>query len=99
MNQQLPAPAPATNTEKTLVALSWASVVLGLIGCVLIPQPFLNNTGALLGVVGGVAAVAGMFSRLVWLPIGGLILSAGAVVGTLAMQAHWADQLNNLPSL
>lgn len=78
------------------VALAWVGFALGLAGTVLIPVPILNNVGALMGVAGLVIAFVALFGTKPWLAGFGLALAGIAIVGTLAIQKQWAEELDQL---
>jgi hypothetical protein len=76
--------------------VAWTSLMLGIVGCCLIPIPILNNAGAIAGLVGVVLGIVGCCGTKGWVGAFGAVLSGLAVVGTLVIQKQWADDLNEI---
>lgn len=88
-------PPPAAPRAR-LVVPAWLGVSFGIAGVVGIPVIFLNNLTALLAVVGLICAVIALFGSRKLLAVLGLVLCLGGFVGTLAIQAHWSNELDRI---
>lgn len=89
-------PVPAPAPQRKFRPLAWVAFGVGLAGCALIPIPILNNMGAILGVAGAVMSLISIWGTERWLSVAALALSGLAVVGTIAIQAQWARELDDL---
>lgn len=94
--QGYPQPHLAPARPARHVALAWVGFALGLAGTVLIPVPILNNVGALMGVAGLVISLIALFGTKPWLAGFGLLLAGIAIVGTVAIQKQWTEELDQL---
>lgn len=97
MSYQSPAhhyPPPPAPTKPAGLAI--ASLVLGIVGCVLSYMPLINNISAAGAVVGLVLGVVGLWrSRPVMSLIGGF-LSGVAVILTVLAQQQLSDELDKI---
>lgn len=73
-----------------------AALVLGLAGLVLSVMPIINNLAIAGGVVGFVLGWVGISKARPWMSAFGIVLCAAAVVVSLVMQAHWAEELDRI---
>jgi hypothetical protein len=76
--------------------ISWISFGLGIVGVAGIPIPILNNMTAIFALIGVVLGIVGGFKRGYWLAVASVALCMIALVGTIAIQVHWSNELNEI---
>lgn len=94
---QPPTYQPPTAVKRSkLVVPAWLALSFGIVGAVFIPVPILNNATALLAFVGVICGIVGLFGTRKLVAAIGLVLCLGGIIGTVAIQAHWTKQLDQI---
>lgn len=87
---------PPPMKRSRFVVPAWLAFSFGIAGCVFIPVPILNNATALLAFAGLICAIVALFGTRKVIATIGLLLCLGGIIGTVAMQAHWSKQLDQI---
>lgn len=87
---------PVQPRPAKFVGVAWAALILGIVAVCLIPIPILNNAGAIAAVIGIVLGFVGCFGTRPWLSVLGVFFAGAALLGTIAIQIHWANELDRI---
>lgn len=85
---------PATHRRPQMTGLSITALVLGSVALALSPVPFLNNAGAICGILAIIMGLVAVFRSWRWMPVFGILLGTIGFIITLVLQAQWARELD-----
>ncbi|MGH3786914.1 MAG: hypothetical protein ACRDRG_10280 [Pseudonocardiaceae bacterium] len=89
-----PSASTTSSRPAKFVGLAWSSLILGIVGVVFSPLPFVNNVSALIAVVGIILAAIAVFGSQKVLAGIGAALCVLAVVFTMAVQRQTVAELD-----
>lgn len=96
MNTRYMPPAPPWKTRPQMTGLSVTALVLGSVALALSPIPILNNAGAICGLLAITMGLVAVIRARRWMPVFGIALGAIGLIVTLALQAQWARELDDI---
>jgi O-antigen ligase len=89
-------PPTQPKTRPQMTGLSVTALVLGSVALALSPVPILNNAGAICGILAIIMGLVATIRARRWMPVFGIALGASGLVVTLALQAQWARELDDI---
>ncbi len=87
---------PATRQRPQMTGLSITALVLGSVALALSPIPILNNAGAICGILAIIMGLVAAARSRRWMPVFGILLGTAGFIVTLALQAQWAREFEEL---
>lgn len=89
-------PPTQSKPRPQMTGLSVTALVLGCVALALSPIPILNNAGAICGVLAIIMGLIAAARARRWMPVFGILLGVTGFIITLALQAQWARELDDI---